>query len=345
MPMFISTNSLFTIPRNSVVNLQKQISIAESELSSNELADPAATLGSQYGLDLSLQAQSANLSSIQNSNTIVQSQVTASQNALTSVASDAQTFINSLISAQSSGTVTTLPAQAMSLLSSMTSQLNQAAGGVYLFGGTNSSVKPVSDYSQGPQAATAAAFQAAFGMSQSNPQVNTISPTAMQAFLTGPYANLFTGASWTTNWSQASSTRTTALISPSETVTTSVTANETPIQQLANAYTSIADLALGNLNASTQKTVLSNALSQASAAIQGITGLQSTLGISQTQITNANSQMTTQASLIDNWVTQLGGVNTYQVTTNLSNLTTQLETAYSLTNRISKLGLVNYLST
>ena len=90
--------------------------------------------------------------------------------------------------------------------------------------------------------------------------------------------------------------------------------------------------------------MLSNALNEASAAQQGITGLQATLGISQSQITNANSQMQTQASLIDNWVSKLGGVDPYQAASTLTNLTTQLETAYSLTNRISKLSLVNYLT-
>jgi flagellar hook-associated protein 3 FlgL len=222
--------------------------------------------------------------------------------------------------------------------------LNSTSGNAYVFGGTNSTVKPVADYSQGAQAATAAAFQTAFGMSQSDPQVSTISAASMQTFLTGAFANLFQGADWSTNWSQASSTRTSALISPANVVTTSVTANESAFQDLANAYTSIAGLAIGNLGATTQQAVLSNALSLAGAAQQAITGLQTTLGISQSQITNANSQMQTQASLIDNWVSKLGAVDPYQAASTLTNLTTQLETAYSLTNRISKLSLVNYLT-
>jgi len=344
MTIQVSTSSLFSIPRNAVVDLQSQIAKAETEVSTGQLADPAESLGSQLGLDETLQAQSANLGNIQSSNAIVQSSLSASQEALTQIASDAQTFENAIVTAQSSGDVSTLPAQAQSLLSSLTSSLNTTSGGAYVFGGTNSTVKPIADYSQGPQAATAAAFQTAFGMSQSSPQVNTISAASMQTFLTGAFANLFQGASWSTNWSQASSTRTSALISPANVVTTSVTANESAFQDLANAYTSIADLAIGNLGATTQQAVLSNALSEAGAAQQGITGLQTTLGISQSQITNSNSQMQTQASLIDNWVTKLGGVDSYQAASTLTNLTTQLETAYSLTDRISKLSLVNYLT-
>ena len=335
---------MFATPRNAVLELQDKITKAEAEVSTNQLADPVQSLGSQLGLFETLEGQSASLGNMQSSNVVVQSSLSASQNALTQIALDAQTFVNAIMTAQSSGSVSTLPAQAQSLLASFTSFLNSTSGNAYVFGGTNSAVKPVADYSQGPQAATAAAFQAAFGMSQSDPQVNTIPAASMQTFLTGSFANLFQGTSWSTNWSQASSTRTTALISPANVVTTSVTANESAFQDLANAYTSIADLALGNLGPTTQQAVLSNALSLAGAAQQGITAAQTTLGISQSQITNVNSQMQTQASLIDNWVSKLGGVDAYQAASTLTNLTTQLETAYSLTNRISKLSLVNYLT-
>ncbi len=335
---------MFSIPRNSVLELQSKLSNAEAEVSTGQFADPVESLGSQLGLYETLEGQSANLANIQSSNTIVQSTLSASQEALTQIASDAQTFVNAVMTAQSSGDVSSLPAQAQSLLASFTSLLNSTSGNAYVFGGTNSTVKPVADYSQGARAATAAAFQTAFGMSQSDPQVSTIPAASMQTFLTGAFANLFQGADWSTNWSQASSTRTSALISPANVVTTSVTANESAFQDLANAYTSIADLAIGNLGATTQQAVLSNALSLAGAAQQAITGLQTTLGISQSQITNANSQMQTQASLIDNWVSKLGAVDPYQAASTLTNLTTQLETAYSLTNRISKLSLVNYLT-
>jgi flagellar hook-associated protein 3 FlgL len=54
--------------------------------------------------------------------------------------------------------------------------------------------------------------------------------------------------------------------------------------------------------------------------------------------------MQTQETFINNWVSQLGGVDAYQAAASLSSLATQLETAYSLTDRIAKLGLVNYLS-
>ena len=149
--MQISTSSLFSIPRSAVLDLQSQIAKAETEVTTGQVADPAQSLGSQLGLDETLQAQFANLTNLQSSNTIPQSTLSASQNALTQMASDAQSFVSAIMTAQSSGDVSTLPAQAQSLLASFTSLLNSTAGGAYIFGGTNSTVKPVADYSQGPQ--------------------------------------------------------------------------------------------------------------------------------------------------------------------------------------------------
>ena len=97
MTMQISTSSLFSIPRNAILDLQSQIAKAETEVTSGQLADPAQSLGSQLGLDETLQAQSANLTNLQSSNTIAQSTLSASQNALTQIASDAQSFVNAIM--------------------------------------------------------------------------------------------------------------------------------------------------------------------------------------------------------------------------------------------------------
>ena len=339
----VSTSTLFAIPRNAVADVQKQLADAETELTTGFLADPVKSLGSQIGLDQTLQAQSATLTNFQSNNTIAQSSLTATQNALTSITSDAQSFVSALITAQSTGDVATLQTQAQQFLASLASQLNTSVGGSYIFGGINNSTPPLSDDSQSAQNATSAAFQAL--LSSTSSTVSSLSATDMQTFLSGAFANLFTGSNWSSNWSQASSTPMSALISPNQTVTTSATANDPAFQDLVSAYVSVADLSFNNLNSSTQLAVVKNAQQLIGSATQGITNLQSSLGISQSQITNANSLMQTQATLMNNTVSQIAGVDPSQAATNLSNLTTQLETAYSLTDRISKLSLVNYLST
>lgn len=340
----VSTATLYAIPRNAVAEIQKQLSKAETEITTGLLADPVESLGSQFGLYEALQAQSATLSNSQTANNLVASNLTAAQDVLTSISTDAQSFIGDVTKALGSGSgISAVQAQAQAYLSALTSDLNTASGGGFLFAGTNNNVQPIVDYSQGPQAAVEGAFQKAFGMPITSSQVGTIAANSMSSFLTGAFANLFTGQPWTT-WSKAADTPTSAVISTGQTVDTSVTANEPAFQQLISAYVSIAELPVANLNTSAQQVVLNNALTVVNKAAQGIIDMQTALGISQSQITSANSQMQTQATFIDNWATQLGGVSAYDAASKLSSLTTQLETAYSLTNRIAKLGLVNYLS-
>jgi flagellar hook-associated protein 3 FlgL len=340
----VSTYTLFAVPRNAVAGLQSDIAKAETEATTGTLANPVESLGSEIGFDEVLRTQADSLTNLQSTNTIAQVKLTASQNALSSITADAQNFVDALVSAKSSGNVSSLQQQAQGFLSSLASSLNTTSAGAYVFGGTNSTAKPIADYSQGPQAATAAAFQAAFGFSQSSPQVSTIPAASLRSFLTGPFANLFAPSAWSTNWSQASNAATSAIISGNQSVVTSVSANSDAFRTLANAYTSIADLGIDNLNPSAQQAAISNALSQASTAQQGISDLASELGISQSQITDANSKLQTQTTLINNQISQLDGVNQYQAATQLSDLTSQLEAAYSLTDRISKLSLVNYLA-
>ncbi len=349
----VSTSSLFATPRLAVADLQTQVVKVQSEVTSGLISDPVETLGSQIGLDESLRNQAATLTNLQSTNSIVGTQLTASQDALTNIYTDAQTFMKTLITAQSTGSVSSLASQAQSLLNSFTNYANTTSGGVYLFGGTNSSAAPMTAYSGAPKTAVAAAFQTAFGFSQSSSQASSITSSSMQSFLSNGYAGLFAdppptptpdqkAASWDA-WSQGASTNTSAIISPGQSVTTSVSTYSTAFRQLASAYTSIADLGIGNLNATTQQTVLSSALQQVSTAMSGIGDLQTTLGFSQSRITSANTALATQTSTINNTVGQLDNADPYQTAEQLNNLTMQLETAYSLTSQISKLSLVNYL--
>ncbi len=339
----VSTNSLHAIPRVAVADLQAKLANAEAEITSGEISNPVETLGNQIGLDQALRAQTTTLTNLQSTNAVVSTGLTASQNALTKMSSDAQSFMSTLITAQSTGDVSALASQARSFLDAFTTYANTMSGGAYVFGGTNATATPIANYSGTPQTAVGAAFQTAFGFSQSSSQADTIPASSMQSFLSGGYASLFTDPSWGTDWSQASSTATTAVISPGQSITTSVTANETAFRQLASAYTSIADLGIGKLNGSAQQALIGNALQQISGAIQGVGTMQAKLGFSQSQITNANKSLDTQISTINDTVSKLDGVDPYKAAEKLTNLTTQLETAYNLTSRISKLGLVNYL--
>ena len=114
----VSTSTLFAIPRNAVTGIEKQLTDAETEMTTGFLANPVESLGSQIGLDESLQAQSATLSNFQTTNGIAQSTLTATQNVLTSISSDAQSFADALITAQN-------PTQSSTSLSTLVTKLKR----------------------------------------------------------------------------------------------------------------------------------------------------------------------------------------------------------------------------
>lgn len=123
----VSTSTLFAGPRDAVTTLQAKLSEAETEQSTGMLADPVKSLGSQIGLDETLRSQAASLANMQSANNIADTTLTVSQNVLSQVSSDAQTFLNSIVSAQNSGDVSTLATQAQSLLDLFTSDMNTSS--------------------------------------------------------------------------------------------------------------------------------------------------------------------------------------------------------------------------
>ena len=121
-----------------------------------------------------------------------------------------------------------------SALQSLIASANTTSGDQYVFGGINSAVAPMADYYSTPTSAAKTAidqaFQTTFGVLPTDPAAANISASAMQSFLSGPFAALFQGASWSADWSSASSVNTSAEIAPGQTVTTSTNANQPGFQ-------------------------------------------------------------------------------------------------------------------
>ena len=170
-------------------------------------------------------------------------------------------------------------------------------------------------------------------------------PTALQSFLDGPFAAQFSGANWTSNWSSASSTDTTAEIAPGETVATSSNTNQSGFQQLAQAYTMLNEFGGTALSQSAQQVLVSTATSLVTQGVNSMTATEAQVGASLGQITQANAAMGSQMTILQTQVGNLDDVDANSVATQLNTLTTQIETAYQLTAQLQKLSLAQYLPT
>jgi len=250
---------------------------------------------------------------------------------------------------RSTSAATTLQTTGTNALQSLIADTNSTANGQYVFGGDTTGVAPIADYFSSTTSAAKsdidAAFQSAFGFAPTSASASTISASDMQTFLSGAFANLFSGASWTTDWSSASNTDVTTQIAPGESATTSTNANQPGFQQLAEGYAMLAEFGGSSLSSATQQTVVTAATSLINQGISSLTTTEATLGVSQTRVTDANTSMSSQLTILQTQIGNLDNVDSQKIATQLSSLQTQLETAYQLTAQLQKMNLAQYLPT
>jgi flagellar hook-associated protein 3 FlgL len=348
-PTFISTASLTSDTKASIAQIQKRLVDAQKELASGEHADIGLTLGAGTGVAVSLRQDVNQIQSIKSTNTVVLSRMQASQSALGTLADVSQKLLDALTPAQSTGMdPDAVYQQGQAALQSFQDQLNTSMDGQYLFSGINSDVKPLDDYFGQPPPTSAqsvnAAFFAKFGMNPDDPNVSTISGSDMQDFLNNQFASLFSDANWSANWSGASDKPVNSRISRTETADTSTTANDPAFRKLAQAFTMVAGLNLPNLSSDAQQAIIKTATNLVGNGAAAVTKVQSFLGVTQQRVSDSNDQIDNQVKFLSTSIDGLEQVDSATVLTQVTQLQTQLEAAYTITSQISKLSIMDYIT-
>ena len=347
MTSFISSQSITSSMRQSILQMQSELAASQTEVATGNYADIGLSLGATTGESVSLQAETSMLQTLTNTNQTVATRLSTTQTTLSNLQTAAQNLLNSLLEGTGSNSnASTIQASGHNDLQGLITSLNSSLNGDYIFAGTNTGTQPITDYyatGAANKAAVDNAFQTAFGMSQTSSGVSTISGANMQTFLDTQFSSLFQGTNWSTNWSFASSQTLTNQISQTQTASTSVSADNPMFQQLAQAYTMVADLGTQNLNSSAYQTVSSTAQKLLTSAISNLVDLQASVGMVQSDVTSANNQMSLQTNILSTQIGNLENINTYEVSTRITNLQTQIETSYALTAQLQQLSLVKFL--
>ena len=352
----VSSSTITSILQNTVSRLQSQMTTVETENSTGQIADIGLTLGDSSGHDIALHQQMADLNALTSSNAIVTTQLDTASNALTSLQQSASSILSQTIGALSdapgsSGAVA-LQQTALGALSSFTSLANADVGGVHVFGGVNTGQAPLSAYSQTPasaaQTAVQGAFQSYFGFSETSASVSSITGTQMTSFLNGPFAALFSSSNptpnWTSTWSSASSATLTNRVSTSQTISTSITANDPAFQSMAQGLTMLGEFGGLSLSSSAYSALVTSAQSTINTANSQMIEASAAVGTMQNTVNDADSAISLQQNVLTTQINNTESVNSYDVASQVSALTNQLQVAYSLTAQIQKLSLVTYIS-
>jgi len=345
---FVSSQALANSLVLPVMQAQSSLTTAMTEESTGQYADLGLQLGEQSGYELSLKEQVGQLQTLTSNNSIVSTSLSTAQSALSAISSSAQTTLNDLATwTPSANSGASLQNMGQSALQSLIASANATSGDQYVFGGINSAVAPMADYYSTPASAAKTAidqaFQTAFGILPTDPAAANISASAMQSFLSGPFAALFEGASWSADWSSASSANTSAEIAPGQTVTTSTNANQPGFQELAQAYAMLSEFGGSELSGAAQQAVATAASSLVSQGMDSMTNIQAELGSTQSAVTNANSSMSSQLAILQQQVGNLDDVNANTTAAQINSLTNQIQMAYELTSRLQELNLAQYL--
>ncbi|MGD0720916.1 MAG: flagellar hook-associated family protein [Roseiarcus sp.] len=344
----ISTNYLSTSLALSIMKMQSGLATAQTESATGQYADIGLQLGAQAGQEISLQNENGLLQTYTTTNSVVATRLSTTQSALTSLQTDAQSALNALAEwTPLTYSGTSLQNLGANNLQSLTATANTSVDGQYVFGGINSGVAPMTNYFAAPnnaQTAIRAAFSSYLAGLSPAATPQTVTAGQMQTFLASPaFTSQFQGAAWTSNWSSASSANISSNISPSETVDTSTNLNQPGFQDLTQAYTMMNEFTGTSINAAAMQSVVTAASGLVSNAMNSLTSTAATLGAVQQRVTDSNTNMSAQMTILQTQVNDLDSVNAYQTATRVSALTTQIQTAYSLTAALQKLSLVNYL--
>ncbi|MGN6771161.1 MAG: flagellar hook-associated family protein [Rhizobiaceae bacterium] len=344
---FISSQAVSNAMRYQVLNMQQELAKAQTEVTTGKLADPGVTLGSRTGQAVSLSRDVDRLNGLVDSNNLISTRLTATQDALGQINDLTQTFLSALTADKGSGVASTVTQQAaQTALSSVTSILNTSVNGEYLFAGINTDVQPINDVSAAGSPAKQAldqAFQDHFGFPPSDPAASTITASDMSDFIDGLVATQTTDPAWKDNWSNATDQPITSRISLNETADTSVSANSVGTKKFMLAATMVSNFMQGNLSEGARDALVSKASDLITDSLTDSASQQAQLGLTQNKVSSATDRIKSQVDLFQRNLNDLEGVDPYEASTKITSLLGQIETSYALTARMQQLSLVNFL--
>ncbi len=343
---FVSNLAVQNAMRLTIQQGQAELLKLQTEVTTGRHADVGLALGSSTARSVSLQRELARLDTLVDTNSVVTQRLAASQSALATMAEAAQQVRNTLVTFKGNDAADQLAIQKteiQSAMSAFSSAANLSFNGEFLFAGINTDVRPFEDYG----AAAKSTFDTALATYMSANGIASMSDftkAEMEDFITNTLEPLYASdAQWATDWSKASSQNMTSRISTTEVVQSSTNATTEGFRKFALASVIALELMDANVSSEVRAYIGETALGYVEQANTQITAERSTLGISEARVKKANTSLQAQIKLINTHITDLEGVDTYAASTRMNTLLTQVETSYTLTARIQRLSLIDFL--
>ncbi|MEP1206280.1 MAG: flagellar hook-associated family protein [Rhizobiaceae bacterium] len=341
----VSTQAIYDNLRHSMSNLQKDFLQAQREVNTGQVADAGLSLGSNNGRRFTMLTDINRLQSIADGNSRTEARLDMSISVTGSINDVAQGLLSTLTTSVSDNHTTHLASGAgQSALDAISGLLNTTLSGEYIFGGINSGEAALLDYqSPGPKDAVDNAFFSHFGFAKTDAAAVSITAADMTDFIDNTLSPLFTGAGWTSTFSNASDETITARIGLNEQGVGSVSANNSGFQNAVFAAVIAAEFISDDFNAGARSAAAQSALDLVGNSTGQLAELQGKTGLLINRISQSSERLNVQMDELTIYSDKMVEVDPYEAATRLNSLITQIETSYTLTGRIQQLSLMRYI--
>ncbi|KQT82447.1 flagellar hook-associated family protein [Aurantimonas sp. Leaf443] len=346
MTVTLSTLAISTTIRSTIQRVHAQVEQAYTEATTGRYADVGMTLGNRTGSALSFRLEGSATERQLASNKLVDSRLGAIDNVLDTVAASASDLNKALILGFTDPKVLQSTVQtAASAMQTLTGMLNTSLNGQTLFAGQNTDQKPMNAYVEGsaPRSDVVQSFDDY--LASISTTADQLTDAQMTAYLDGPFKALFQTASDGTwqPFSNASSDNVVSRLSESQSVESTVSANEEAFRDLTAGYAMVMDLATRNLSVKAMGVVTAAAQQKLSTGMAGITAIQADIGLRQNRITDANTTLTQKKDIMELSLDSLEGVDQSEAALRMQQLETQLQVSYKAAGQILQLSILDYI--
>jgi flagellar hook-associated protein 3 FlgL len=332
-------------PQEAIRSNQRALAEAQLELSTQRWHDVPLRLGSQTGRNITWHAELAGVENDLQTLNVSGTQAEISQNSLNALRELANNFVGQLVASRSASNGQELMRnQASHALSALQQALNVELSGVHLFAGRNQDKPPLPGFEGSPaQTQVRSEFLSQFGMAADDPAATNIPAAQLAAWLGGGYADLYETPNWEAGFSSASSDIVSIRAGSHQSVALLQTANAEPLRMLHAGFAAMRELSTGQLNQTAFTALVDTVMAQVSSAVQGLGDMQAAMASAQNMLGDAEEGLKVKKSWLSKAIAETESVDSYEVAARINGLMTQLEASYSVTGRIARLTLLNYL--
>ncbi|MFC0281178.1 flagellin [Falsigemmobacter intermedius] len=323
--------------RDAVTRTDHALQKAQQELTTGLRQDVYAETGFRAAQSLDMRNRMERIDSFAVNNQLLAGKISVMSEQLGQIRTSVQGFLANALSLAGGGEgAAAVAREAGALISAISTQLNTAYAGEFLFSGMSTASAPVKDTSTLtqlsvlPDGATGAQMQAEMD------RLNAWFALGGGDITRSDYVGTIYGGS--TEGLQS------AQIDEYSRMEYGVSANDEAIRQIFKGLTMFANASYdGAASADDRAAWIEEAMSSLSAGVSGIQNREAGLGNQQSLVEGASLRQKNLSTIYNNRVVEIEGVDGYEAATRFEQLSAQLEASYKVTVRLQSLSLLNFL--